>query len=203
MAAEFQPRDPARFAAALQRFDAANSADPNKVGHGGVVRPLELAYAEWLTNWVLRLSPHASEELRLAARCQHLCRWMIPRSSCPPTRAGYLKWREDLKKFHARKSGQILRDVGYPEEVVKRVQDLNLKKGLAADPETRILEDALCLVFLEHQFAGLAARTTEDKMINAVQKTWRKMTAAGRQHALELQFPAREKALLQKALAGM
>ena len=56
--------------------------------------------------------PKASEPLRLAARCQHLCRWMIPRDSYPMTRAGYLKWREDLKHFHAEKAGAILRELG-------------------------------------------------------------------------------------------
>jgi hypothetical protein len=38
-------------------------------------------YAQRLTDWVLRLSPDATEELRLAARCQHICRWEIPREN--------------------------------------------------------------------------------------------------------------------------
>src|SRR5438105_4176918 len=74
--------------------------------------------------WVLRLCPNASEELRLAARSQHLCRWMIPRDSYPRTRPGYLQWREALKKFHAQKTGEILRGLGYPESVIARVQNL-------------------------------------------------------------------------------
>src|SRR5207253_551476 len=123
---------------------------------------------------------------RLAARSQHLCRWMIPRDSYPRTRPGYLQWREALKKFHAQKTGEILRGLGYPESVIARVQNLNLKKNLADDPETRLLEDALCLVFLEHQFTELAAKTTHDKMINALQKTWKKMTPSARAIALEL-----------------
>ena len=64
----------------------------------------------------------------------------------------------------------------------------------------RWLGVALCLVFLEYQFADLAARTSEDKIINAVQKTWKKMTVAAREHALRLSYGAREKALLQRAL---
>ena len=39
-----------------------------------------------------------------------------------------------------------------------------------------MLEDALCLVFLEYQLADLAAKTAEDKTINALQKSWQKMT---------------------------
>jgi hypothetical protein len=194
--APFQPRDQARFEAALRRFDEENSRDPNREDG----QPRELLYAQRLTGWVLRLCPEASEELRLAARCQHICRWAIPRDSHPLTRAGYLKWRADLKKFHAQKAGDILKEAGYEDEIIRRVQDLNLKKNFPADAESRILEDALCLVFLQFQFAGLAAKTAEDKTINALQKSWQKMTDAARAEALKLEFGPREKSLLQRAL---
>ena len=108
------------------------------------------------------------------------------------TRPGYLQWREGLKKFHAKKAGEILREAGYSEEVIARVQALNLKKNFPQDPQSRVLEDALCLVFLEHQFADLAGKTSEDKMINVLQKTWKKMSPAGQAEALKLSFPARE-----------
>ena len=198
----FQPADTRPFDAALRRFTEENSRDPNTVDIQGVKRPRELVYAEWLTNWVLRLCPQASEELRLAAHCQHLCRWMVPRDLYPMTRAGYLRWREGLKKFHAEKAGEILREVGYPDPVVTRVQSLNLKKDFPHDPETRVLEDALCLVFLEHQLADLASKTDDEKMINALQKAWKKMTPTARDSALKLSYPPKEKALLDRALAG-
>jgi len=201
MSTPFQPADPARFEAALRRFDEENSRDPNQETVDGVARPKELVYAGWLTDWVLKLSPNASEELRLAARCQHLCRWKIPRNGYPMTRAGYLKWRADLKKFHADRAGEILRETGYPEDIVQRVQALNLKKNFPADPECRVLEDALCLVFLERQLADLASKTTDDKMITALQKSWAKMTPAAHAEALKLSYGTKEKALLDRALA--
>jgi hypothetical protein len=194
----FQPRDPQKFENALRRFDGENFRDPNSENG----RPRELLYAERLTNWVLRLCPNAGEELRLAARCQHICRWQSPRENYPMTRAGYLKWRADLKKFHAEKSGAILRETGYDEKTIRHVQDLNLKKNFPADAEVRILEDALCLVFLEFQFAVLAAKTDDDKTINALQKSWGKMTEAARAEALKLNYGEREKTLLQRALNG-
>src|SRR5580704_11926729 len=94
----FQPRDPDKFEAARRRFDGENSRDPNQEIAAGISQPRELLYAQRLTDWVLRLRPNASEALRLAARGQHICRWEIPRDSYPMTRAGYLKWRADLKK---------------------------------------------------------------------------------------------------------
>ena len=202
MSASFRPYDPQRFESALRRFDGENSHDPNHEAVDGIPRPRELLYAQRLVNWVLRLCPGASEELRLAARCQHICRWEIPRQSYPMTRAGYLQWRATLKKFHAQKAGDILREAGYPEDVIRRVQDLNLKKHFPDDPEARVLEDALCLVFLEFQFAELAAKTAADKTINALQKSWQKMTGAARAEARKLNYGEREKALLERALNG-
>jgi hypothetical protein len=198
----FQPSDPQRFEFALRRFDEENRRDPTTEAVAGVPQPREWLYAQRLTKWVLQLSPDASEELRLAARCQHLCRWEIPRQSYPMTRAGYLQWRATLKKFHARKAGDILREAGYADEMIGRVQDLNLKKNFPAEPASRVLEDALCLVFLEFQLADLAGKTAEDKTVNALQKSWGKMTEAGRAEALKLNYGEREKALLQHALNG-
>jgi hypothetical protein len=198
----FQPRDREKFDATLRRFDEENSRDPNRETAGGISQPREMLYAQRLTNWVLRLCPNAGEELRLAARCQHICRWESPRENYPMTRAGYLKWRADLKKFHAQKAGEILRETGYDDETIRRVQDLNLKKNFPNDPETRTLEDALCLVFLEFQLADLAAKTADDKTINALQKSWQKMTEAARAEALKLNYGEREKTLLQRALKG-
>jgi hypothetical protein len=197
---EFKSSDKTRFELALRRFDEENGRDPNSENVDGVSHPRELIYAHWLTGWVLKLSPNASEELRLAARCQHLCRWKIPRNSYPMTRPGYLKWRADLKRFHAERAGEILREVGYPDAVIARVQDLNLKKNFPTDPESCVLEDALCLVFLEHQLADFAAKTADDKVITALQKSWKKMTPLARAEALKLPYGPREKALIEAAL---
>lgn len=193
--------DNARFEAALRRFDEENSRDPNTEVVAGVSYPRERIYSQWLTDWVLKLRPDASEALRLAARCQHLCRWQVPRSNYPMTRGGYLQWREGLKKFHAQKAGELLRESGYDELFIARVQALNLKKHFPDDPEARVLEDALCLVFLERQLKELADKTAEDKVINALRKSWKKMTPAGQALALGLKLGPREQALVQRALS--
>jgi hypothetical protein len=190
-----------KFQRAIQRFDEENSRDPNAEFADGVHRPRELVYAERLTAWVMKLYPDAPEELKLAARCQHICRWMIPRERYERTKAGYLRWRNELKKFHAQKSGEILREAGYDDETIARVQALNLKKHFPQNENSRVLEDALCLVFLQYQFGELAAKSTEEQMINALRKSWNKMTPAGREHALKLEYTERERALLESALA--
>jgi hypothetical protein len=200
MSTAFHPADAARFTTALRHIDEENGKDPNVETCAGAARPRELVYSEWLTAWVLRLAPDASEALRLAARSQHICRWMSPRDSFPMTRPGYLQWRAELKKFHAQKAGEILQETGYPPEMVERVQALIQKKNFPNDPEGRVLEDALCLVFLERQLGPLTAKATDAKLINALQKSWNKMTPQARNEALRLNFSARERALIEQAL---
>lgn len=191
-----------RFIEALRRFDEANAQDPNRDSDNGCEHPREWLYAQRLSAWVLKLAPDASEPLRLAARCQHLRRWEIPRDTYPADRPGYLRWRKDLRQFHARHAAEILTAVGYEPETLNRVRSLNLKENLGKDPELQVLEDALCLVFLEFQFADLAGRSEEGKMVNAVRKSWGKMSAAGHAAALTLTYGNREQAILALALSS-
>lgn len=194
--------DDVRFREAIRHFDELNASDPHRELADGVPRPRELLNAERLSHWVMILAPDASEALRLASRCQHLCRWMIPRSSCEMTRPGYLKWRSDLKRFHAEKSSAVLHAVGYDSELIAQVSDLNLKKNFPSDPASRILEDALCLLFLQFQLTELATKTEDEKVINALRKSWNKMTPAGHAQALQLCYGERERGLITRALSG-
>ena len=167
-----------------------------------VAHPQELLYAERLTDWVLRLAPEASEPLLLAARSQHIRRWTVPRASYEMTRTGYLKWRADLKQFHAAQSAEILKEVGYDEETIRRVRDLNLKKLLGRDADCQVLEDALCLVTLQYQLTDLVAKTDPAKIVEILRKTWKKMSQTARDQALALAYSDLEKQLLEQALSG-
>jgi hypothetical protein len=189
-----------RFERAIALIDEENSRDPNHEQVAGQSVPHELLYSQRLTDWILRLEPDASEALRLAARSQHIARWKIPRTTYPEGRSGYLKWRNDLKRFHADLSGNILNSVGYDEATISRVRALNLKQGLPHDPETQTLEDALCLVFLDYQFSELAEKLEPEKVVNALRKSWNKMSDKGKAAALALQFSPNLQSLLNRAL---
>lgn len=189
-----------RFQKAVTLIDEENARDPNTDLLDGKPVPRELLYAQRLTDWLLRLEPNASEALQLAGRSQHIARWKIPRSSYPEGRAAYLRWRNDLKRFHANLTSDILRRAGYDDPAIDRVRALNLKQGFPDDPESRTLEDALCLVFLEFQFADLAAKLDRDKVLNALRKSWNKMTERAREAALKLPFQPGERALIEEAL---
>ncbi len=154
-----------------------------------------------MTNKLNVFAPNASEALQLTARCQHICRWEIARDSYEMNRAGYLKWRQDLKKYHAKKSSEILKEVGYDQETIDKVAFLLEKKQLKKNEETQILEDVICLVFLEFYFEPFAKKYEEDKLIDILQKTWRKMSDKGHQAALKLPLSDASLALVTKALA--
>jgi Domain of unknown function (DUF4202) len=180
-----------RFRRAIERFDQANARDP----HGK-----EVLYAQRMTAWLDKLEPNASEALRLAARCQHIRRWEIPRSSFPMDRAGYLKWRKTLYYLRADVAGRILHEVGYETGTVDRVQSLLRKEKLKLDPEMQLLEDVICLVFLENYFSDFAREKDEAKVLNIVKRTWLKMSDRGRQAATGLELRAEDAALIRKAL---
>jgi hypothetical protein len=191
-----------RLESALAAIDAANADDPNRIVVGGVERPKELAHAELVTEWVRRLVPEPSEELLLAARAHHLRRWVVPRSTYPDGRAGYLRWRRHLHERHAEETAEILAAAGYDEAVISRVADIVRKRNLARDPEVQALEDALCLVFLDTQLHELAGRVERPKMVDVLRKTLVKMSEDGKRHALALDLHPDDAALLTEALEG-
>jgi hypothetical protein len=189
-----------RFQAAISEFDRENSRDPSSLNVAGVERPRELVDAERLSAWVERLAPDASEALRLAARCQHIRRWQIPRGSYPSGRVGYLQWRTQLGRFHADTVTRILEQLGYERELIDAVRRINLKQGLHSNPDTQTMEDALCLTFLEFEFAEFCGKYPAEKVIEVVQKTWKKMSAQAHELALTLRFSPAALALVQRAL---
>ena len=191
-----------RFDRAIAEFDRLNAQDPNHRIVAGEAVPFELFFANQMTEWVFRLDSNASEAVKLAARCQHICRWESPRSDYPEGRGGYLTWRKDLKIFHANKSEEILRKVGYGEATVQAVRQINLKIGLRHNSDVQLIEDALCLVFLDNQLDALIAKTTEDKMVSILQKTWSKMSERAHRKALALDLSEEASRLVSKALAN-
>lgn len=191
----------ARLAEAFRLFDAANAEDPTlEPGDEGQPVPKEVLYARRMTACLSRVAPDAPEAVRLAARCQHIQRWKIPRQDFPMTRPGYHQWRNTLKKFHAELAGQLMTRAGYAPADIERVRQLVQKLRLQDDPEVQLLEDVICLVFLEYYFLPFAAQHPEEKVMEIVQKTWPKMTERGHALALRLPFTPEGLALVTKAL---
>ncbi len=191
-----------RFDRAIERFDAANRKDPNREVADGMDQPKELLYARRMTACLDRFCPDAPEVVRLAARCQHIRRWTIPRTDYPEGRNGYRRWRTDLARFHASTAAAILREVGYDDATVARVESLLQKERLKTDLDVQLLEDVICLVFLEHYLSDFVPKHDEEKLLGVLRKTWPKMSDRGRQAALELNLSAELRALIERALSS-
>ncbi len=191
------------FERAITAIDAANAQDPNRLSHAGESRPKELVHSELATHWVRQLESDPSEALLLAARGHHLRRWQNPRSEYPEGRAGYLRWRKQLQQRHAQQTGELLRQAGYDDAMVERVGDMIRKRGLGRDPAVQTLEDALCLVFVETQLGDFAARYPDEKVVDVLTKSLKKMSQAGRAAAGSIELPAAERELLARSLAAL
>jgi hypothetical protein len=192
--------DDDRLGRAIAAIDAVNRGDPTRVEVGRTRGPKELVHAQLVSDWVRRLTPEPSEALLIAARAHHLRRWTIARSSYPVGRVGYLRWRKALHEQHARDVGEILETVGYDGSTIARVQNLVRKHGLGTDPEVQVLEDALCLVFIETQLGDFARRVKPEKLAGIVAKTTQKMSPRAVQLALALDLDLEHRALLDELL---
>ena len=189
-----------RYRQTLALIDEANKQDPRQETWREKSIPKELLYSQRMSTWLDQLEPDASETLRIAARAQHICRWMIPRDAYPRTRAGYLEWRTRLYAFHADKTAEIMAQTGYDESTIEQVRRILRKRGLKKEHGPQIIEDVACLVFLESYFADFAVDYNEEKIIPIIQKTWKKMSTRAQQVALEMQLPDTAAKLVRKAL---
>jgi tRNAThr (cytosine32-N3)-methyltransferase len=188
-------------ARARQLIDAAHAADPKRARDG---RPAELVYADRIEAWVARLVPDPSPLLRLAARCQHLERWSVPRDSFPLGKPGYLAWRRSLYVKQADRAKELLVQAGLKTGEADEVALWVSKSGLKINAGTQALEDAACLVFLENEiedFAAQHADYTAEKFTEIIRKTWRKMSAPAQHAALGLALPPVIATLVQAAVA--
>lgn len=171
-----------RFNRAIALFDAANAQDPNQ-DEG---QPKELLYAHRMTEMIGRFAPDASEVAQLAVRAQHIQRWSVPRSSYPLGKPGYFAWRTGLYQFHATTAGALMQQAGYDEAMIEPVKAAISKQGIKSNPDTQMLEDVTSLVFLEHYmlgFAGQHAEYSEEKWLDIIRKTWKKMSGSAQRFA--------------------
>ena len=188
------------YAAARLLIDAAHATDPRRAADG---RAAELVYAERMEAWVARVDCKASPLLRLAARCQHLERWSVPRDSFPEGRIGYLKWRQSLYVKQAGRARQLLLDAGVSTSDADEVATWVSKAAMKTNAGSQTLEDAACLVFLENEIESFAAQHADyprEKFVTILRKTWAKMSPRARGLALGLALPPAIAALVREAV---
>ena len=183
-------------------IDTAHAADPKRTVDG---LPAELVYANNMERWVVQVTPEAAPILQLAARCQHLERWSVPRTSFPLDKPGYHAWRKSLYAKQAGRARELLLQAGVTAAEADEAATWVSKTGLKTNPGTQALEDAACLVFLENEIPGFATQHAEysnDKYIDIVRKTWRKMSPRAQELARGIPFDPAIGALVHAAIAA-
>src|SRR5688500_12703505 len=104
--------------------------------------------------------------------------WSDGRCRARPIRTGapgHLAWRTDLARAHAERVSGMMADVGYGESDRQRVAALLRKEGIKRNPETQMLEDVICFVFLRWYFAAFAGKHAPADVERIVARTARKM----------------------------
>jgi len=195
-------QDEIKFKKAMGAFDQYNSKDPNIEILNGQPMPKELLYAQRMTQRLLLYEPDSSVYLQLAAHSQHIGRWEIARSSYPIDKKGYLQWRNKLKEHHAAITEHILKTCGYDESIIEKVKALLLKKNLTTNLDTQTLEDVICLVFLEYYVEEFAAKHADEKVIDILRKTIKKMSVKAIQSVEELPLSNKIKSMVHAAVNG-
>ncbi len=188
---------------ARELIDEAHAADQRRTADG---KAEELVYADRMEAWVAKLVPNGPAVLRLAARCQHLERWSVPRTDYPEGKVGYLMWRRFLYTKQADRAQELLLKAGVSEAEAAEVATWVSKTGLKINAGTQALEDAACLVFLENEIADFAQEHADyprEKFVDIIRKTWRKMSPAAQAEALKLELPAGIAALVGEAVGGV
>ena len=193
-----------KLARASAAFDTYNEKDPNVEIHEGKSYPKELLYSIRMTERLEHFAPEAAEYHKLAARCQHIGRWEIPRNKYPLDKKGYLQWRNTLKQHHASIAEKILTECGYDTNTIDIVKFLLLKKQLYTNPDTQLLEDIICLVFVEYYLEDFAEKHKheEEKVVEILQKTLKKMSTRAINEAVQLVKSDHVKKLLEKAVTA-
>ncbi|BFM11560.1 hypothetical protein R50072_17130 [Simiduia litorea] len=184
----------------LAAIDFRNSKDPQQVEHFSKTLGAAELYGLRMSERLKTFCDTPTAALVIATRAQHIERWHLARSDYPMDRPGYHRWRTDLAKHHAQITTDILTDHKLDADLIEEVAALLKKENLKSNPNTQILEDVACLVFLEFYLADFASKHSEEKLISIIRKTWRKMSESGQQTALSLTFEPHIESLIKKAL---
>lgn len=189
----------------LNAIDEINQQDPNVTIVLGKEQPKELIYGRYMTECLTQYWPASNKLLQIAVRAQHIKRWSLARSDYPMGKQGYLTWRKELGKFHAKTTKELMLKYGYNEKEAETTACIIRKEKLKTNQDSQTLEDVACLVFLQYYFDEFARKYTEknneEKIIRIVQLTWKKMSERGHDIALSLTLPDHLACLVNKALA--
>lgn len=189
------------FKEAILQLERALSEDPRRVNFQGQDGPRDLLFSQKVVRWIFQVNGDPNETLLLAAWGHTIRRWKLPRGQYPKTTSGYHQWRRAQSALSADETVAILTASGCDSETIRRVRALILKTNFPQDPDSRTLEDADCLAFLEIKLEGYLKEWEEEgKILRILKGTLEKMTPKARSLAMKISYSPEAARLIQASL---
>lgn len=164
---------------AVELINSVHNQDPNSETVDGVEIKAELLYSQRMLSILKKVQPNASLELQLAAQCQHISRWSIPRATFPTGKKGYYEWRTAIMKHQLSVTTSVLKQAGINEHSIEIIVDALKNKADKSNINASIIEDTACLAFIKWYLVSFAGQFDPEKAKVILQKTAGKMSERG------------------------
>ena len=164
---------------AVNRINAIHNEDISSETTEGKEVKAELLYSERMLSVLKLVAPDSSHELKLAALCQHMSRWSIPRATFPMDKKGYYQWRAAIMDHQLEVTTRALAESGIDEQSIAVVKDALKNKADKSNENASIIEDTACLVFIKWYLEPFASQFDTTKAADILRKTAKKMSERG------------------------
>ena len=181
-------------------IDSIHASDIAKETFNNHEYPSELLYSKRMMQILELISPSASNQIRIAAQCQHIKRWNVERSLFPMDRKGYHQWRQAVMSYQLEQTKEILLKHKVHEGDIDEIIETLSNQGNKSYPNSQLIEDTACLVFLKWYLEPFAQKHETDKVIDILRKTHRKISETGLEAISKLELSDNVKLLLQQAI---
>jgi len=168
-----------QYTTAIELINSVHNQDPNSETIDGVEIKAELLYSERMLAILEKVQPNASFELKLAAKCQHMSRWSIPRVTFSMDKKGYYQWRAAIMEHQLSVSTSVLKQSGINDESIAVIVDALKNKADKSNINASVIEDTACLTFIKWYLVPFAGQFDPEKAKNILKKTAGKMSERG------------------------
>jgi hypothetical protein len=168
-----------QYKTATELIDSVHYQDPSTETIDGVEIKAELLYSNRMLAVLEKVAPDASFELKLAAKCQHISRWSIPRATFPVGKKGYYDWRAAIMAHQLNVSTSVLKQAEINDQSIEIIVDVLKNKADKTNQNASIIEDTACLTFIKWYLVPFTGQFDAAKAKIILQKTAGKMSERG------------------------
>jgi hypothetical protein len=168
-----------QYKTAIDLIDKVHNQDPTSDTIDGVKIKAELLYSNRMLSVLEKVAPDASLELKLAAKCQHISRWSIPRATFSMDKKGYYQWRAAIMEHQLSVTTSVLKQAEINDQRIEIIVDALKNKADKTNLNASIIEDTACLTFIKWYLVPFAGQFDAVKAKIILQKTAGKMSERG------------------------